>query len=92
MEYNKNAKVEYKELTVLQQMLNDDVFKKYITGQLKAELDDLKSAYNAKDLQELAELKGYHKGLKFTQNIVNAIEGRIKLLKEELNRYDKGSC
>jgi len=87
MEYN--TKAEYKDLTVLHTMINDDVFKKYILDQLNAEIDDLKTAYSCKTIEELAELKGYFRGLKFTENIINAIEGRIKLLKQELDRYDK---
>lgn len=84
-----DEELELQELLDLRGMMDGELFKKYLTEPMQAELESLKDAYDCDSLKELYRIKGQKKGLKTFLDIVDGINRRIENKRLEVTNLEK---
>lgn len=80
--------LEIAEMNAVRGMFSSDEFRKFVTEPLEQEKAILRSAYDCKDMLELATIKGKKEGLDFLLDIIDGIGTRISNKEFELDNLD----
>lgn len=68
------------------QVIEGDIFRKYITEPVDAEFAKLKAAFDCENMYELKYTHGKRDGLKYIQDLKAQISNKIAFINEELSR------
>ena len=81
-------KEELQELYEFKIMVESKLFQKYLMEPLKKEIAGLKSAYNCESWDDVCELKGKEKGLKFVIGILKQTDNDTRNKKTEVDNTE----